>query len=93
MRAKAKKPLSARERAKLRSYPFGSTARSWALGVLLVSMLIVGTAALAWVLGRMTALPAPAPKFSLPSSTGRVVSLEDFIGRQKVVLLFYMVHS
>ena len=90
---KAKKRLSARERAKLRSYPFGSPARTWALGVFLAAMLIVGTAALSWVLGRMTALPAPAPKFSLPSSTGHVVGLDNFLGHQEVVLLFYMVYS
>lgn len=93
MKAEAKKKLGAREQAKLRSHPFGSTPRSWAVGAVLVVMLIVGTAALAWVLGRMTSQPEAAPKFSLPSSTGRVVSLDDFVGQQQVVLLFYMVHS
>jgi len=86
MKAKAKKKLSARERAKLRSHSFGSPARRCAVGAVIVVMLIVGTAALAWVLGRMPSRPETAPKFNLPSSTGRAVSLDEFV-------LFYMVHS
>lgn len=31
-----------------------------------------------------------APSFTLQSSTGRAVSLEDFRGKKGVVLLFYM---
>ena len=31
-----------------------------------------------------------APSFTLQSSTGRAVSLEDFRGQKEVVLLFYM---
>ena len=31
-----------------------------------------------------------APSFTLQSSTGRAVSLEDFRGKKEVVLLFYM---
>ena len=32
-----------------------------------------------------------APRFSLTSSSGQIVSLDDFLGRQDVVLVFYMV--
>ncbi len=32
---------------------------------------------------------APAPGFTLPSSTGENVSLEDFKDRKNVVLFFY----
>jgi len=32
---------------------------------------------------------APAPDFTLPSSTGENISLEDFKGRKNVVLFFY----
>jgi cytochrome oxidase Cu insertion factor (SCO1/SenC/PrrC family) len=32
-----------------------------------------------------------APSFTLPSSTGDPVSLADFLGKQDVVLVFYMV--
>jgi peroxiredoxin Q/BCP len=31
----------------------------------------------------------PAPKFRLPSSTGKTVALADFIGMRRVVLFFY----
>jgi low temperature requirement protein LtrA len=31
---------------------------------------------------------ADAPRFALPSSTGRTVALEDFLGKQEVVLIF-----
>jgi peroxiredoxin Q/BCP len=31
----------------------------------------------------------PAPAFSLPSTTGKTVSLSDFKGKKKVVLAFY----
>jgi hypothetical protein len=93
MKAKGKEKLSARDRAKLRSHGFGSPARSWAVGAVIVVMLVVGTAVLAWVLGRMTSRPDAAPKFSLPSSIGRVVSLDEFVGQHEVVLIFYMVHS
>ena len=31
-----------------------------------------------------------APSFTLQSSMGRVVSLEDFRGKKEVVLIFYM---
>lgn len=34
---------------------------------------------------------AEATRFALPSSTGQTVALEDFIGKQDVVLVFYMV--
>lgn len=41
---------------------------------------------------RPTATPAPAgdaPLFALPDSGGNIVSLESYIGRQNVVLVFY----
>ena len=30
-----------------------------------------------------------APQFSLPSSTGTMVALKDFVGKSNVVLVFY----
>jgi thioredoxin-dependent peroxiredoxin len=35
------------------------------------------------------AVGKPAPKFSLPASTGRTISLDDFKGKQILVLYFY----
>lgn len=40
---------------------------------------------------RILAPSTPAPPFALPSSTGQTLALEDFLGKQDVVLLFYMV--
>jgi hypothetical protein len=45
-----------------------------------------------WPLYFKVRMVAPeAPRFSLTSSTGQTVSLGDFLGRQDVVLVFYMV--
>ena len=32
----------------------------------------------------------PAPPFALPDATGQIVSLAEFLGKQPVVLAFYM---
>jgi peroxiredoxin Q/BCP len=37
----------------------------------------------------MPALGKPAPKFKLPASNGQTISLDDFKGKQIVVLYFY----
>src|SRR5437763_12112959 len=37
----------------------------------------------------ITALGKAAPKFKLPASDGRTIALEDFKGKQTVVLYFY----
>lgn len=39
---------------------------------------------------RMPQAGQMAPKFTLPSSTGGNVSLDDFDGRKTVVLYFYL---
>ena len=41
----------------------------------------------AWMPGSDTR----APRFALPASTGQTVKLDDFLGNQDVVLVFYMV--
>ena len=64
--------------------------RIWIVGTLLGLVAIVagmGT----WVLDGARATAEPAPKFNLPASTGHVITLDDFLGKQQVVLLFYMV--
>src|SRR5205823_11570858 len=38
---------------------------------------------------RLPQVGEPAPAFSLPSTEGRDISLEDFKGRQSIVLYFY----
>ncbi len=32
----------------------------------------------------------PAPAFSLPASNGKVISPEEFLGKEPLMLLFYM---
>jgi hypothetical protein len=44
-----------------------------------------------WVWNGARAVPEPAPRFNLLASTGRVISLDEFVGKQAVVLIFYMV--
>jgi len=32
----------------------------------------------------------PAPRFNLLASTGQVIALDEFLGKQEVVVFFYM---
>jgi cytochrome c-type biogenesis protein len=36
------------------------------------------------------ATPQPAPRFNLMSASGSVIRLDDYVGKQEVVLIFYM---
>lgn len=62
--------------------------RRWVTGAILAAGLAAGIVAWQW--------PATlwgfkkAPSFTLQSSTGRTVSLEDLRGKTEVVLIFYM---
>lgn len=40
-------------------------------------------------LGSIPKIGEPAPHFSLPANTGATVSLKDYAGKSKVVLVFY----
>lgn len=53
-------------------------------------MLVVGGAAGTWFWNGARAAPEPAPKFNLLASTGRVVTIDEFLGKQDLVLIFYM---
>jgi len=61
----------------------------WMVGVVL-AVLMVGGAAGAWLWKGARAAPEPAPKFNLFASTGRVVTIDEFLGKQDLVLIFYM---
>lgn len=64
--------------------------RKWIVGALM-ALLVVGGGIGAWQWnGARTTPPEPAPRFNLLSSTGRVISLDEFLGKQQVLLLFYM---
>jgi hypothetical protein len=60
--------------------------RKWIVGFL--TLLIVGGAVAVWQWNG--AVPEPAPRFNLLASTGRVITLDDYLGKQEVVLFFYM---
>ena len=54
-------------------------------------LLLIGVAA-SWGYARWGGRPSEiAPAFALPASTGATVRLEEFRGKQPVVLVFYMV--
>ena len=64
--------------------------RKWIVGLLL-ALLVVGGGVAAWLWNGARAIPQePAPRFSLLASTGRVITLDEFLGKQEVVLIFYM---
>jgi hypothetical protein len=64
--------------------------RKWIVGTVL-ALLVLGGGVGAWLWNGARATPAePAPRFNLLASTGRVINLEEFLGKQEVVLFFYM---
>jgi cytochrome oxidase Cu insertion factor (SCO1/SenC/PrrC family) len=63
--------------------------RKLIIAILLV-LLFGGGSFGAWKWNRAPAAPEPAPRFNLLASTGRVITLDDYLGKQEVVLFFYM---
>ena len=63
--------------------------RSRWIAVVAALVLVAGGVG-AWQWNERRAAPEPAPRFNLMASTGKVVTLEDFLGKQEVVLIFYM---
>jgi hypothetical protein len=68
--------------------PNRGLGRKWITGVILAVGIAAGVVAWQWP-GMLWGYKK-APSFTLQSSTGRVVSLEDFRGKKEVVLIFYM---
>ena len=59
----------------------------------IAALLLVGGGVGAWQWNERRAapaVPAAAPRFNLMASSGNVVTLDDFLGKQEVVLIFYM---
>lgn len=63
--------------------------RKWIVGAL-VALLLAGGGIGAWMWNGARAAPEHAPRFNLLASNGRVISLDDYVGKQEVVLFFYM---
>ena len=64
--------------------------KKWIVGVVL-ALMVIGGGLGAWLWNGARATPEPAPRFNLLASTGRVISLDEYVSKQEVVLLFYMV--
>jgi len=62
--------------------------RKWITGTLFLLVAIGVIAAWQWK-GTLWAYKT-APSFTLQASTGQLISLRDYIGKQEVVLIFYM---
>jgi len=71
-----------------RNIPNRRTGRKWITAAILAVGIAAGLAAWQWP--AMLWGYKNAPSFTLQSSTGRAVSLEDFRGKKEVVLIFYM---
>lgn len=67
-----------------------SRRRRWWLVGLALAVLVVAGGVGAWFWNGAQAAREIAPKFNLIASTGRVITTEDFLGKQDVVLIFYM---
>jgi len=64
--------------------------RKWVVGIL-AGLLVLGGGVGAWLWnGARETPPEPAPRFNLWASTGRPITLDDYLGKQEVVLLFFM---
>ena len=59
-----------------------------AVGIAVLLLAAGGVGAWQWNAAR--AAPEPAPRFNLMGSTGKAYTLDDFVGKQEVVLIFYM---
>lgn len=62
--------------------------RRWLAAGIVALLLVAGVGAWQWNGAR--AAPEPAPRFNLMGSTGSAYRLDDFLGKQEVVLIFYM---
>lgn len=66
----------------------GRRRRRWIAAGIGLLLLVAGVGAWQWNAAR--AAFDPAPRFNLMGSTGKVYTLDDFVGKQEVVLIFYM---
>lgn len=66
---------------------------AWALAIVLVAAGGVGYLASTYGWGGVASVGDRAPTFVLEDGEGRMVSFEDYRGRQPVVLVFYMTYG
>lgn len=93
MGRKARKKIERREKGDLEPRPaIRRRRRKWIIGTLLVVLIGGGVGAWLWNGARATT-PELAPRFNLVASTGKVITLDEYLGKQEVVLIFYMVST
>lgn len=63
--------------------------KKWIIGLLL-AVVAIGLGVGAWQWYGPQPTPVPAPRFNLLASSGRVITLDEFLGKQEVILIFYM---
>jgi hypothetical protein len=68
--------------------PLKRCRRKWIVAAALLLALIGAVAAWHWN-GNLWGYRV-APSFTLQASTGQLVSLRDYLGKQEVVIIFYM---
>jgi ferric-dicitrate binding protein FerR (iron transport regulator) len=85
--ARTSKIKRERDRANTK-IPNRGTRRKWMTAAILAVGIAAGVAAWQWP-GMLWGYKK-APSFALQASTRRTVSLEDFRGKNEVVLVFYM---
>ena len=68
--------------------PLSRSRKKWIFRTLLAFAVIAGVVAWQWK-GTLWGYKK-APSFTLQASTGQMVSLQDYLGKKEVVLIFYM---
>lgn len=63
--------------------------RHWVVAAVLGVLVVAGGVG-GWQWNEARIPPEPAPRFNLMASTGQVITLDDYLGKQEVVLIFYM---
>lgn len=63
--------------------------RRWMIRIVL-TLLVIGGGVGTWLWNGARAALEPAPKFNLVASTGRGITSDEFLGKQELVLIFYM---
>lgn len=94
MGRKARTKWEQREKRGLGPPPSARRRRRKWVTVALVALLLVGGGVGAWLWNGARATPPElAPRFNLLASTGKVITLDEYLGKQEVVLIFYMVST
>lgn len=89
MGRKAKQKREQRKKEKPEPGPLMRRRWTWIVAALL-ALLGLGSGVAAWLWNGARAIPEPAPRFNLLASTGQVITLDNYVGKLEVVLLFYM---